>query len=167
MYGRALRFVLPTIASPSEVQLRLHGLDEQRLKHHVRDFSPCPGRAVPTRQSQSLGVPLSAKISGGSRTLPNFDVVDSVLVARVRTPGITPKFAVTLTGPFQIIGIESPHLYQLQSIETGDMQTVHVVRLRFYWNGQFHVTVDLEGVCHHFRAQGRCAIATVVNATEA
>lgn len=105
--------------------------------------------------------------AAGSGKLPNFDVGDFVLVARVRHPGVTPELAATWTGPFGIVGIEISHLYQAQNITVSGTLTVHVPRLQLYSNSQLDVTADLKDVQKHAWAQGQCAIASIVSITKA
>lgn len=104
--------------------------------------------------------------AASSWTLPNYDVGDFILVARVRCPGITPKLPATWTGPVRIVSIESPHLYQVQVIITAGTETVHVARLRLYSDSRLHIAHDLNGVFQDLWAQRQGAIAGIVNVAD-
>ena len=49
------------------------------------------------------------KESSAVLELPNFEVGDYVLYARVRRPGVTPKVMATWIGPWRVIGAHHPH----------------------------------------------------------
>ena len=55
-----------------------------------------------------------------------------MVVSRVRWPGSTPKLVNTWTGPWRIVTVGKVHIHGIQSIVTGVVKEVHVVRLRFY-----------------------------------
>ena len=56
------------------------------------------------------------KESSAGLELPNFEVGDYVLYARVRRPGVTPKLMATWTGPRRVVGAHHPHLFEIQNI---------------------------------------------------
>ena len=65
-------------------------------------------------------------------SMPNFEVGDYVLVARVRKLGSAPKFVTASTGPRRVVSGGSPRVYNVQDIVTGETKEVHVVRMRAY-----------------------------------
>ena len=54
--------------------------------------------------------------SSSGPELPNFEVGDYVLYARVRRPGVTPKLTATWTGPWRVVGAHYPHVFQIQNV---------------------------------------------------
>ena len=87
--------------------------------------------------------------------MPNFDVVDYVLYARVRRAGVTPKLMATWTRPWRVIGVHHPHLFEIQNIVSCRVHTAHVARLRFYADSQLNVTADVKNVFQHAFNQGK------------
>ncbi|CAM9575818.1 unnamed protein product, partial [Sphacelaria rigidula] len=69
--------------------------------------------------------------SSSGMELPNFEVGDYVLYAPVRRPGVTPKLMATRTGRWRVVGAHHPHVFEIQIIVSGSVQTAHVARLRF------------------------------------
>ena len=51
------------------------------------------------------------KESSAGLELPNFEVGDYILYARVRRPGVTPKLMATWTGPWRVVGAHHPYLF--------------------------------------------------------
>ena len=45
--------------------------------------------------------------------MPNFEVGDYVLYARVRRPVVTPKLMATWTGPWRVVGAHHPHPFEI------------------------------------------------------
>lgn len=80
--------------------------------------------------------------------------------------GITPRLAGTWAGPFGIVEIDSPHVYQVQNIVTGCLQTVHVAHLGLYPGSQPHITANLKDAHQQAWAKIHCC-ASIVNFTEA
>ena len=110
-----------------------------------------------------------ARRRAGSRgvEMPNFEVGDYVLYARVRRPGITPKLMATWTGPWRVVGAHRAHVYEIQNIVTGKVQTAHVARLRFYADSQLNVTADVKDVFQHAFNQGQFEMAGIARIAEA
>ena len=71
------------------------------------------------------------KESSAVLELPNFEVGDYVLYARVRRPGVTPKPIATWTGPWRVVGTHHPHLFEIPNIVSGRVHTACVARRRF------------------------------------
>ena len=99
--------------------------------------------------------------------LPNFEVGDYVLYARVRRLGVTPKLMATWTGPWRVVGAHHPHVFEIQNIVSGRVHTAHVARLRFYADSQLNVTADVKNVFQHAFNQGQFQIAGVVRVAKA
>ena len=89
------------------------------------------------------------KESSAGLELPNFEVGDYVLYARVRRPGVTPKLMATWTGPWPVVGAHHPHLFEIQKIVSGRVHTAHFARLRFYADSQLIVAADVQNVFQH------------------
>ena len=53
------------------------------------------------------------KESSAGLELPNFEVGDYVLYARVRRPVMTPKLMATWTGPWRVVGSHHPHPFEI------------------------------------------------------
>ena len=99
--------------------------------------------------------------------MPNIEVGDYVLYARVRRPGVTPKLMATRTGPWRVVGAHHPHLFEIQKIVSDRVHTAHVARLRFYADSRLNVTADVNNVFQHAFNQGQFQIAGVVGVAEA
>ena len=99
--------------------------------------------------------------------MPNFEVSDYVLYARVRRPGVTPKLMATWTGPWRVVGAHHPHLLGIRNIVSGRVQTAHVARLRFYADSQLNVTAHVNNIFQHALTQGQFQMAGVVRKVEA
>ena len=87
--------------------------------------------------------------------------------ARVRRPGVTPKLMATWTGPWRVVGAHHQHVFEIQNIVSGRVQTAHVARLRFYADSQLNVTADVKDVFQHAYNQGQFQMAGIVRVAEA
>ena len=63
----------------------------------------------------------------GRGFLPEFEVGDYVLVARVSKPGRVPKLVQTWIGPWRVVPGGSGHVHVVEDIVTGETKEVHVV----------------------------------------
>ena len=63
------------------------------------------------------------KESSAGLELPNFEVGDYLLYARVRRPGVMSKMMATWTGPWRVVGAYHPHLFEIQNIVSGRVHT--------------------------------------------
>ena len=72
------------------------------------------------------------RVAANAGSMPNFEVGDYMLVARVRKLGSAPKLVTTWTGPWRVVSSGSPHVYNVQDIVTGHTKEVRVVRMRAY-----------------------------------
>ncbi len=70
-----------------------------------------------------------------------YAIGDYVLVSRATRK--SDKLQLQWLGPFQIVDTLSPWVYQVQSLLTGKVKNVHVVRLRLYANKYLAITEDV------------------------
>ena len=73
----------------------------------------------------------------------------------------------TWTGPWRVVGAHHPHVFEIQNIVNGRVQSAHVARLRFYVDSQLNVTADVKDVFQHAYNQGQFQMAGVVRVAEA
>ncbi|CAM9475825.1 unnamed protein product [Ascophyllum nodosum] len=98
--------------------------------------------------------------------MPNFEVGDYVLVARVRKVGSAPKLVTTWTGPWRVVSGGSPHVYNVQDIVTGETKEVHVVRMRAYADSSLAVGAEVQGLFEMTKHQGEYEIQDILNIGE-
>ena len=55
----------------------------------------------------------------------------------------------TWTGPWRVVGAHHQHVFEIQKILSGRVQTAHVAPLRFYADSQLNVTADVKDVIQH------------------
>ena len=132
MFGRAPRTSFSVLANSSAGEWNCDVLDDDHIKRalkgvleleeqfHVQVQEPVAAELGRRRKELSAGL-----------ELPNFEVSDYFLYARVRRPGVTPKLMATWTGPWRVVGTHHPHLFEIQNIVSGRVHTAHVARLRF------------------------------------
>ena len=89
------------------------------------------------------------------------------MYARVRRPGVTPNLMATWTGPWRVVGVHHPHLFEIQNIVSGRVHAAHVVRLRFFADSPLNVTADVKNVFQHAFNQGQFQMAGVVRVAQA
>ena len=65
----------------------------------------------------------------------------------------------TWTGPWRVFGAHHKHVFEIQNIVTGRVQTAHVARLRFYADSQLNVAADVKDVFQHAYSQGQFQMA--------
>lgn len=66
-----------------------------------------------------------------------------------------------------MVAAEQPHVYGVQNIVSGEVQDVHVARLRFYADSALAVTSELKEVFQHAFTQDEFEMAAIVDMTEA
>ena len=93
--------------------------------------------------------------------LPDFAVGDYVHVARVRQPGITPKFMNTWTGPWRVVSKTGGYVYGVEDIVTRHSREVHIARMRPYADASLNVTAELKEVLSNLKSQGEFDIEKV------
>ena len=104
--------------------------------------------------------------SSSGLELPNFKVGENVLYARVRRPGVTPKLMATWTGPWRVAGAHHPHVFAIQNIVSGRVQTAHIAHLGFHADSQLYVTADVKDVFHRAFNQGQLQVTGIVCVAE-
>lgn len=57
-------------------------------------------------------------------------------------------------GPWRLVTAARQHLYEVQSVISGETQEIHVVRLRFYADSSLDITADVKDVFHRTFHQG-------------
>ena len=72
------------------------------------------------------------------------------------------KLMATWTGPWRVVGAHHPHVFEIQNIVSGRVQTAHVARLRFYADSQLNVTADIKDVFRHAFNEGQFEMAGIV-----
>ena len=168
MFGRPPRTSFSVLASSSEgswncdvlddkqIRRALQGVLELQEQFHVQVQERVAAERARRREGASAGL-----------ELPKFEVGDYVLYARVRRPGTTPKLMATWTGPWRVVGAHHPHVFEIQNIVSGRVQTAHVARLRFYADSQLNITADIKDVFQHAINQGQFRMAGIVRVAEA
>ena len=106
------------------------------------------------------------RVAASTGSMPNFEVGDYVLVARVRKLGSAPKLVTTWTGPWRVVSGGSPHVYNVQDIVTGETKEVHVVRMRAYADSSLAVGAEVKGLFEMTKHQGEYEIQDILNIGE-
>ena len=83
-------------------------------------------------------------VAARAGSMPNFEVGDYVLVARVRKlDSAAPKLMATWTGPWRVISGESPRVYHMRDNVAGETKEVHVVQMRAYADSSLAVGAEV------------------------
>jgi len=149
MYGRAPGTSFEILASAYGDAWKVDVLDSNSLQSKVADVVDAQEnfhKQVSDKVRENRERQRRAADRG---VMPNFDVGDYVLVARVRKRGVTPKLVSTWTGPWRVVTAETDHLYGVQNIVSGDIRDVHVARLRYYADRELGMTAQLKDVFQH------------------
>ena len=85
----------------------------------------------------------------------------------MRRPGVTPKLMATWAGPWRVVGAHHSHVFEIQNIVSGRVQTAYVARLRFHADSQLNVTADVKDVFQHAFNQGQFQMAGILRVAEA
>ena len=85
------------VLDDDQIKRALKGVLELQEQFHVQVQERVAAERERRRKESSAGL-----------ELPNFEVGDYVLYARVRRPGVTPKLMATWTGPWRVFGWCSP-----------------------------------------------------------
>lgn len=93
-------------------------------------------------------------------------VGDHVLLVRVRRSETKTKFVSTWTGPWRTVTGEIWHVYEVQSIVTGEVHDVHVAHLRFHAEKELEITADLKKVLEHAVALEEFEMAAIFGKSE-
>jgi len=168
MFGRAPRTSFSVLANSSAGEWNCDVLDDDQIKRALKGVLELQQQFhVQVQERVAAERERRRKESSAGLELPNFEVGDYVLYARVRRPGVTPKLMATWTGPWRVVGAHHPHLFEIQNIVSGRVHTAHVARLRFYADSQLNVTADVKNVFQHAFNQGQFQMAGVVRVAEA
>ena len=73
---------------------------------------------------------------------------------------------VALTGSWKVVGTYHPHVYSIQKVVSGRVQTAHYARLRFCSDSQLNVTADMNVFQHAFN-QGFFQMVGIAHMAEA
>ena len=106
------------------------------------------------------------RVAASTRSMPNFEVGDYVLVARIRKLGSAPKLVMTWTGPWRVVSGGSPHVYNVQDIVTGETEEVHVVRMRAYADSSLAMGAEVQGLFEMMKHQGEYEVQDILNIGE-
>ena len=106
------------------------------------------------------------RVAASTGSMPNFEVGDYVLVARVRKLGSAPKLVTTWTGPWRVVSGGSPHVYNVQDIVTGETKEVRVVRMRAYADSSLAVGAEVQGLFEMTKHQGEYEMQDILNIGE-
>ena len=106
------------------------------------------------------------RVAASAGGMPNFEIGDYVLMARVRKPGSAPKLATTWTGPWHVVSGGSPHVYNVQDIVTGETKEVYVVRMLAYVDSSLAVGAEVQGLFEMTKHQGEYEIQDILNIGE-
>ncbi|CAM9090613.1 unnamed protein product, partial [Hapterophycus canaliculatus] len=128
------------VLDDDQIKRALQGVLELQEQFHVQVQKRVAVERERRRKKSSEGL-----------ELPNFEVGDFLLYARVRRPGVMPKLMATWTGPWRVVGAHHQH----------------VARLHFYADSQLNVTADVKNVFQHALDQEQCQLAGVVRVAEA
>ena len=106
------------------------------------------------------------RVAASAGSMPNSEVEDYVLVARVRKLGSAPKLVTTWTGPWRVVLGGSPHVYNVQDIVTGETKEVHVVRMRAYADSSLAVGAEVQGLFEMTKHQGEYEMQDILDIGE-
>ena len=133
MFGRAPRTSFSVLANSSAREWNCDVLDDDQIKRALKGVLELQEKFhIQVQEHVAAERERRRKESSEGLELPNFEVGDYVLYARVRRPGVTPKLLATWTGPWRVVGTHHPHLFEIQNIVPGRVHAEHVARLRFY-----------------------------------
>ena len=133
MFGCTPRTSFSVLATSSAGEWNCDVLDDDQIKRALKGVLELQEQfLVQAQERVTAESERRRKESSAGLELPNFEVGDHVLYARVRRPGVTPKLMATWTGPLRVVGVHHPHLFEIQNIVSGRVHTAHVARLHFY-----------------------------------
>ena len=87
------------------------------------------------------------------KTLPQFTVVDYVLVAWVFRQGKCRKLLSPWTGAWRVANDDKEHVYAVQQLVTAKLRDDHVARMRFYADDKVEITGELLKVSNNLRTR--------------
>ncbi|CAN0145198.1 unnamed protein product [Hapterophycus canaliculatus] len=155
MFGRPRRTSFSVLANSSAGEWNCDVLDDDQIKRALQGVLELQEQFhVQVQERVAAERKRRRKKSSEGLELPNFEVGDYVLYARVRRPGVTPKLMATWTGPWRVICAHHPHVFEIQNVVSGRVNTSHVARLHFCADSQLNVTADVKNVFQHAFKQG-------------
>ncbi|CAN0539694.1 unnamed protein product, partial [Scytosiphon promiscuus] len=105
MFGRPPRTSFSVLANSSAGQWNCDVLDNDQIKRALQGVLELQEQFhVQVQERVAAERERRRKKSSEGLELPNFEVGDYVLYARVRRPGVTPKLMATWTGPWRVVG---------------------------------------------------------------
>jgi Integrase core domain/Chromo (CHRromatin Organisation MOdifier) domain len=132
------------ISSIQEIQelqaAAIQELQESMAKMH---------KAVQDKANQHRQDKREARDKTASAGAANFAVGDYVLYAEV-WPESKHKLRSKWNGPAEVVSAESPWIYKIRHLITGDIREVHCTRLKFYADSSLNVTSEfIDQVAHN------------------
>ena len=119
MFGRAPRTSFSVLADSSAGEWNCDVLDDDQIKRALKGVLELQEQFhVQVQERVAAERERRRKESSAGLELPNFEVGDYVLYARVRRPGVTPKVMATWTGPWAGGWCSPSHLFEIQNIES-------------------------------------------------
>ena len=105
MFGRAPRTSFAVLANLSAGEWNFDVLDDYQIKRALKGVLEFQEQFhVQVQERVAAERKRRRKEFSAGLELPNFEVGDYVLYARVRRPGVTPKLMATWTGPWWVVG---------------------------------------------------------------
>ena len=153
-FGRNLFSVFSALVVPGKDEWHVDSLAPESVLVKMRDLMGAQEKG----REEVLGLARKnrARMRGNESKegLPDFEVENYVLVARVRQPGITPKIVKTWTGPWRVVSKTGQHVYGVEDIVTGRSREVHIERMRPHANASLNVTAELKEVFNNLKSRG-------------
>ena len=108
MFGHAPRTSFSVLANSSAGEWNCDVLDHDQIKRALKGVLELQQQFHVQVQERVAAERERRKESSAGLELPNFEVGDYVLYARVRRPGVTRKLMATWTGPWWVVGTHHP-----------------------------------------------------------
>ena len=132
MFGRTPRTALFTLASSTGQDWQVDVLDDKAFRKKVQSAVEVQSQLHKEVWDKTQANHGKQRAAANRGNLPNFAVGEYVLVVRLRRSGSTPKLFMTWTGPWRVMVPQRPQVYGVYNIVSGEVQDVHVARMRFY-----------------------------------
>ncbi|CAM9765422.1 unnamed protein product, partial [Sphacelaria rigidula] len=115
MFGRAPRTSFSVLASSPAGEWECDVLDDVQIKRALQRVLDLQER-FHVRVQERVAAECARRCEGSSSglELPNFEVDDYVLYARVHRPGVTPKLMATWIGPWRVVGAHHPYVFETE-----------------------------------------------------
>ncbi|CAM9984949.1 unnamed protein product, partial [Sphacelaria rigidula] len=114
MFGRAPRTSFSVLVSSSAGEWKCDVLDNVQIKSALKGVLDLQER-FPVQVQERVAAEHACRSEGSSSglKLPNCEVGDYVLYARVPHPGVTSKLLATWAGPWRVVGAHHPHVFEI------------------------------------------------------